>query len=261
MKKIYIYFATIARLRRSFLFLAVAILLLQKPTHGEETLEPDFFYHELFNYGRIEGAERDPTLPITEAEAEIVRGEAMNYREGVAAIKHAWQRVGIVRAIGYQKRVEWIPTLIEKTSEIYWPRSSVQRAEVVHPCVWALANIGEPSVEPILEAVAKSADLQQRKLLRLALEGIRGKKGAAALLQERGININLPINNQERPTRRDVSPTSDPEHESSGKAPSNSDPRMHQEIKGPSRMIWLAMAFFLLPGFVIVCLRRCKRTS
>ena len=165
---------------------------------ASENSDPDhdFFHRELFGYGRSEKDERNPLRPITDPEIKLLTGEGYEHlgrEDGVLFLDYAWKRIGIVRAIGYQKQEQWIPTLIEKVQEIHWPKSSVEPKEVSFPCVWALAQIGEPSIEPVLEAIESSRELGKRQLLMLALEGIRGKVGASQLLKARNIEIKQPV--------------------------------------------------------------------
>jgi hypothetical protein len=236
--------------------LMVAVVFgMQGNTEARDDHEQDFFTHDLFGYGRIQSAERDPAQLITDSEQAMLRGDGYEHlivaMHGVEYIDYASKRVGIVRALGFQKQEQWIPLLIEKVTEIRWPKSSVQPAEVVFPCVWALAKIGEPSVEPVLKALASSRDLQERRLLVLALEGIRGEAGSARLLTENGININIPFEGPSRPPKRGTKIDQDLNEKSLAAGHESGRQEAEVSIEGKVRWIWIMLVIFVIMGSAI----------
>jgi hypothetical protein len=170
-------------------------------------LEYRDFHHGLFDYGgRFNPEQRDPTLPLTDQEISILKGvgfEHLDQHSGREFVDYNLKRMGVVRAIGFQKQEQWIPILIEKVAEIQTLKSNLQNLEFNYPCIWALAQIGEPSVEPIMEAFIRSENREFRGLLFRALEGIRGKEGAANLLSEKGVDLNRRTEGPSRPLKRD----------------------------------------------------------
>jgi hypothetical protein len=163
------------------------------------------FHHDQFDAPHTIAPELDPGGDLTESEISILKGDEQSLiiKENPSEhYNYCWKRVEIARAIGIRKNTRWIPELIIHIDDIYWPKSSLEYREIVNPCVWSLAQIGEPSVEQILEAIKAPKNLLSRELLNLALEGIRGKEGAARLLKERGIDPNQPLQLNTRPDKR-----------------------------------------------------------
>jgi hypothetical protein len=215
-------------------------------------LEYRDFHHGLFDYGgRYNPEQRDPTLPLTDQEIAILKGngfEHLNPQSGRAFVDYNLERMGVVRAVGFQKQEQWIPILIGKVAEIQTFKSNLQNLEFNYPCIWALAQIGEPSVEPIMEAFIRSENREHRGLLFRALEGIRGKEGAAKLLNERGIDINRRIDGPSRPSKR-VLPGDDKRKAGEGyNGEGRQTPESDESSKSQSKFAWYS--FFL---FALIC--------
>jgi hypothetical protein len=234
---------------------AVAVFWLQATLNAQDESEQDFFFHELFEYTNRPERDRDPILPLTDAEVKILKGEGyehLSVQRGMPFVEYAWKRVGIVRAIGFQKQEQWIPILIKKVGEIRWPKSSLEHTEIVCPCVWALAHIGEPSVEPVLKAVATSRNLRERRLLVLALEGIRGKAGAAQLLKERGIDISRPVDGASRPSRRGAHEAPESNTGNTSIVNGKNDPETGLAPNRSGRIIWVTLSMLVVLGITLI---------
>lgn len=248
------------RMFTSVALILVSYLGLQGQLSANDTVAQDFFTHDLFGYGRIQSAERDPAQLITDSEKVVLKGDGYEHlivaMHGVEYIDYAWQRIGIVRAIGFQKQEQWIPLLVEKVTEIRWPKSSVQPAEVVFPCVWALAKIGEPSVEPVMKALASSRDLQERRLLVLAIVGIRGEAGAASLLKENGININLPFDGPSRPSKRGPNVAQELKERSLASRHESGRQEAEASYEAKDRRTWMYLAVLMVLGIGITVVWR-----
>lgn len=243
---------------------ACAAFWMLATTNAQEKANQDFFVHDLFGYGRSQAAERDPALPITDSEVKILKGEGYEHlspRNGMPYINYTWERIGVVRAIGHQKQELWIPDLIEMVTVIEWPRGKILPAEVIFPCVWALAQIGEPSVEPVLKAIESSRNLRERRLLVLAIEGIRGKAGAAQLLKERGIDISRPVDGPSRPSRRGVHEATESHTGNASKVKGKNDKETDLSSKSRSRLIWAALPLLVVLGISLIWRLNKKRNQ
>ena len=211
------------------------------------------FYHGLFDYGgRHHAAQRDPLLPLTDAEISLLKGEGLENpkpQDGFPYIEYTLKRMGIVRAIGFQKLDEWVPVLIDQALEIRLHKGNLQNLEFNYPCVWALAKIGEPSVDPIMKSFVSSDSFEKRGLLFRALEGIRGKDGAVQLLREQGIDVTGTIEGPTRPSKRGKRDEAVPARGSAIEIKLEKDKGTGLRDSYRDRMVWivlLSMAAFLI---------------
>lgn len=186
------------------ILLFVSVCFSEKIFAQEEN-NSDWFTHGVFSPSNLSDPILDAGGELSPTEISTLKGEDLKKIRkdgGVAPYQYYWMRVEVVRAIGIRKLHRWIPELIEYSDDIFFPKTGVDRPEVVWPCVWALAQIGEPSVEPILDAIKSTENVKKKSLLQLALEGVRGKEGAALLLKERGIDLSRPTEPIVRPEKR-----------------------------------------------------------
>lgn len=217
--------------------------------------DTEVFTRELFTYGRQAEVERDPSQALSRTDVALLKGDGYAHvtpMDGVKYIDFAWKRVGIVRAIGYQKQTQWVPTLIDEIDKIYWPKSSVQPPEVIYPCAWALAQIGEPSVEPVLKAIASSANSHRRGLLVLTLRGIRGEVGASQLLEDRGINVDKPIGGPSRPSKHGVNGGRGVEAQNVSESSDKSGGDGNTFIGYGPAIVWVVIVLILVIGAPVI---------
>jgi hypothetical protein len=248
---------TLPRLSVIVAIASFASLVSEAGTKQGYRFETRPFQHELFDYGRVQADQRDPSLPLTAEEEALLKGEGfdgLTIRDGAPYIEYSLKRIGLVRAIGFQKQDKWIPLLIDRVVELNQHKASMQRLEVRHPCVWALAKLGEPSVEPILKAIGESDNLAQRQLLFRALEGIRGEDGAIQLIEERDIKIKRPDDSPSRPSKRGSHSAAHPD---AGSASASQNSKAIQSSAPTNSRRWIIwVVLLLLFALAIASMRR-----